>query len=705
MKFKKGYIYFIGILFFIVASSFAFHVKSGFEALKVLDYFKAKNNFYKGLKYQPSASAFGLASIYSRNDNPFYHKDSAFRYIVLADSTFETSKKRKKEKWSKYGWTRNGIDSLRQIISTQFYVAAKNESTVAGYTEFISSHSLALECAQATNTRDSLAFLKVVFENTSEAYDNFIAQYPTSKYIVLAEDNFYYSQYLESTQNDSLEQYFVFLRENPKSPMKSAAEQRIYKIVTAPNTEKAYKEFVSNYSENSFNEQGWKEYFQVYLGDYSKERIKSFIEENPTADQMEDIRREFKLADSLFLPVSIEGKYGYMNRFGEVVIAPNYQFAGHFVNGLAVVGHDEKYGAINKMGKLIIPFDYASVSDFIQGRAIVEVDEKLGIIDRNNKIILPFEYEDLGDLSSELIYFSKGLRYGYADIYGVTKIAENFDEAYSFSNGRAMVEIFDYQAMIDVKGNYIFQPVFEGLSQLTDSLYSFEKDELKGMLSISGKVISEAKYDNIGLFRDGLAFVINEDTLQYINNKGEIVISRGFETYPNFELKGEFKNGSAVVSKKEKYGRINTKGEVIIPIDYDNLGVGRNYIPYKKKDAWGLINASNKMLIPAKYESIDMIEDRFVVAGLNDSIGLLDLNGNNLLPFTFHAIEGLIGDYIIVEKDGHRGLYKKNKQILEIIYNQIRLFKDDLVTLVQDDQIIYYDLRDERIVELKNDHE
>ena len=81
------------------------------------------------------------------------------------------------------------------------------------------------------------------------------------------------------------------------------------------------------------------------------------------------------------------------------------------------------------------------------------------------------------------------------------------------------------------------------------------------------------------------------------------------------------------------------------------------------------------------------------------------MNGNNLLPFTFHAIEGLIGDYIIVEKDGHRGLYKKNKQILEIIYNQIRLFKDDLVTLVQDDQIIYYDLRDERIVELKNDHE
>ena len=704
MKYKKRFIYIYGILFIVFVSSFSFRIKKGFEALSVHDYFNAKNTFYKGLKYDPSTAAFGLATIYARNDNPFYHKDSAYRYIILADSTFDVSKDKKKTKWSKYGWSRTGIDSLRQLISTQFFEVAKKENSVSSYTDFISDHPWSVECGSATNTRDSLAFLKVVFENTSGAYDAFIAQYPTSKYVVLAEDNFYHAQFLEATHNDDLEQYVSFLKKNPNSPMKPNAEQRVFEIVTAPNTEEAFKEFVLNYSDNSFLEQGWKEYFQVYLGNYSIERIQTFLEEN-NAPNLIDIEREYQLADSLFLPISINGKYGYMNRMGDIVIPPNFQFAGHFINGLAIVGNDDEYGAINKAGKLIIPFSYSSLTDFIQGRAIAEVEGKLGIIDRNNRVIFPFEFEDLGDLSSELIYFSKGFRYGYADIYGKTKIVENFDEAYSFSNGRAMVEIGNYQAMIDVNGNYIFQPTFEGLAQISDSLYSFEKDEKKGIISISGKIISEAKYDDIGLFNDDLAFVINNDTLQYINRKGDVVISRGFKTYPNFELKGEFKNGAAVVSKKEKYGRINTKGEVIIPIEYDNLGIGKNFIPYNKKDAWGLINGANKMLIPAKYESIDVIDERFVVAGLNDSIGLLDLSGNNLLPFAFHAIEGLIGDYVIVEKDGHRGLYKKNKQILEINYDQIRLFKDDFVTLVQDDQIIYYDLRDERIVEIKNNHE
>lgn len=705
MKLKKGYYFLLGTCLIMLFSAFSFRIKSGFEALEMHDYFKAKKLFYKGIKYDPSVAAFGLATIYSRNDNPFFNLDSAYRYIVLSDSTFNSAKDRKKEKWQKYGWTRAGIDSLRQDISSQFFAIVKSANTIESYTDFISNHPWSTECQPATNTRDSLVFLNVVFENTSEAYDAFIATYPTSKYIPLAQDNFYYSQYLEATHKDDLEQYITFLKENPNSPMKASAEQRIFEIVTAPNTEEAYEKFVSNFKDNSFINQAWKEYFQVFMGNYSKDRIQSFLDINKEAPNFDEILLEFQLADSLLLPVSIDGNYGYMNRFGEVVIGPKYQFASHFVNGLAIVGNNDMYGAINKTGKLIIPFKYESITDFNQGRAVAEMDGKLGMIDRNDKTILSFEYEDLGDLSSELIYFSKGNRYGYADIHGVTQIPEQFDEAYSFVTGRAMVEMGEFEAMIDTHGNFIFQPTFTGLTQLSDSLYAFEKNDMKGIISISGTIISQAKYDEIGLFSEKLAFVINEDTLQYINNKGEVVISRGFKTYPNFELKGEFRNGTAVVSKKDKYGKIDVKGDVVIPIDYENLGIGTNYIPYKKKDAWGLINASNKNLIPAKYESVDVISDRFVAAGLNDSIGLLDLSGNILLPFTFHGIEGLIGDYIIVEKDGHRGLYKKDKQILEIIYDQIRLFKDDFVTLVQDDQIIYYDLRDERIVQLKSKDE
>ena len=178
MKVKKVFIYVYATLLVVIVSSFSFRIKSGFEALYEYNYFKAKKSFTKGLKYNPAVAAFGLATIYSRDDNPFFHRDSAYRYIVLADTLFDKVKDRKKEKWERFGWTRKGIDSLRQIISTQFYEVAKNEHTVEAYTEFIAAHPWSMECASATNTRDSIAFLNVVKENTSRAYDEYTSKIP-----------------------------------------------------------------------------------------------------------------------------------------------------------------------------------------------------------------------------------------------------------------------------------------------------------------------------------------------------------------------------------------------------------------------------------------------------------------------------------------------------------------------------------------------
>ena len=79
--------------------SHASRIKSGFEAIKVQDYFKAMKMLKKGLKYNPSPSSYGLAIVYSRNDNPFFDKDSAYFYILLADSSWSLAKDKKKEKW------------------------------------------------------------------------------------------------------------------------------------------------------------------------------------------------------------------------------------------------------------------------------------------------------------------------------------------------------------------------------------------------------------------------------------------------------------------------------------------------------------------------------------------------------------------------------------------------------------------------------
>lgn len=81
------------------------------------------------------------------------------------------------------------------------------------------------------------------------------------------------------------------------------------------------------------------------------------------------------------------GKYGFLNANGEIVIPAIYDFATFFVDGIACVSiHDKygkyKYGGINTDGVLVIPCQYDQSFFFENGIALVKKDDQVGLIDK-----------------------------------------------------------------------------------------------------------------------------------------------------------------------------------------------------------------------------------------------------------------------------------------------------------------------------------
>ena len=74
-------------ILFIISLQFLFggQLEKGFDALKVFDYFKAKEIFSKSIKNHPAGASYGLSEIFYRSDNPFHNIDSAYKYVLLAD--------------------------------------------------------------------------------------------------------------------------------------------------------------------------------------------------------------------------------------------------------------------------------------------------------------------------------------------------------------------------------------------------------------------------------------------------------------------------------------------------------------------------------------------------------------------------------------------------------------------------------------------
>ncbi|MCL2057279.1 MAG: WG repeat-containing protein [Oscillospiraceae bacterium] len=110
---------------------------------------------------------------------------------------------------------------------------------------------------------------------------------------------------------------------------------------------------------------------------------------------------------------------------------------------------DGKYGYIDRTGNVAIPFIYDEADEFADGRAMVGLDGKCGMIDTDGKLIVPFEYSDINydtdENSGGLMFgykgFGKGKKMFLLDKNGKTLLSIIPDRQNTFSEGMAWVSL------------------------------------------------------------------------------------------------------------------------------------------------------------------------------------------------------------------------------------------------------------------------
>ncbi|WP_131450711.1 WG repeat-containing protein [Flavobacterium subsaxonicum] len=131
--------------------------------------------------------------------------------------------------------------------------------------------------------------------------------------------------------------------------------------------------------------------------------------------------------------VRINDKWGFINKTGKEVIAPQFYFAENFCEGMAIVkNHDNLNGAINKQGALIINYKFSYLSAFKNGFAVFGND-KHGLINKLGKVVLPQEYSSIGDVNDNklIVRIKEGNYYkeGVFTIGGTVDWNNNMDTA------------------------------------------------------------------------------------------------------------------------------------------------------------------------------------------------------------------------------------------------------------------------------------
>jgi len=239
------------------------------------------------------------------------------------------------------------------------------------------------------------------------------------------------------------------------------------------------------------------------------------------------------------------GKYGFIDQTGKEVIPIQYDTAGDFSEGLAMVGvkngrgtstyigfeYDFDCGFIDKTGKEVIPLQYSSAESFSEGLAAVQGENgKWGYIDQTGKVVIPFKYGGAEPFSEGLAAVKdENGKWGFIDKTGKEVVPCIYFYVKDFSEGLAAVK---------------------------------DENDIYGFIDQTGKVVIPFKYGSTEPFSEGLAAVAHELRDSYIDKTGK-------EAMPApYNILGSFSEGFAAVNYGGKYGYIDKTGKEVVPCQY-----------------------------------------------------------------------------------------------------------------------------------------
>lgn len=214
-----------------------------------------------------------------------------------------------------------------------------------------------------------------------------------------------------------------------------------------------------------------------------------------------------KFIDGLAM-VSLRNKWGYINKSGKEIVPIKYDGADIFMDGLARVKQEikstsalgknpsaaavkraYKYGFVNKQGHEIIPLQYDEASVFYGEYATVVQQDKWGIIDTLNHIIIPIKYDNILFSGGGFVIVLLDKKYGYVDIKtGAEVIPPKYDWVYDFYDEPiACVKLANKYGFIDKTGKEVIPLQYDDATTFSNGKAWVKKDGREYYIDQTGK--------------------------------------------------------------------------------------------------------------------------------------------------------------------------------------------------------------------------
>lgn len=353
----------------------------------------------------------------------------------------------------------------------------------------------------------------------------------------------------------------------------------------------------------------------------------------------------------------IDNKTYFINKWGEVAFQNIYDLVGEYKENLCIVGLKNTVGIINEYGNNIVDFKYEKIIDTAnlykstldkEDTFLVKEKGKWGILDRGCKMIYPCHYEKM-ELNNNILFVSYNGKYGVLDRLG--------------------------KVLVPVK--------YDSIINIEDFLWG-TLNGIKEVFTLRGESFLPDVYDEIIYEKFLRCFKVSKkDKWGLLDNKGTIICPITYDCIEHFE----YFESPLLVTLNEKKGLLDNSGKRIIDFLYDDIKLGGTAGTYREyivaiDGKYGLLNYKCDIIVDIAYDSIECVSNHSYLVTNNKMKGIFETAGDlgenyissyiEILPIIYENIEaGIDQNWIITYQNKKGVIYRTNMQVIDSVYDDI----------------------------------
>ena len=392
------------------------------------------------------------------------------------------------------------------------------------------------------------------------------------------------------------------------------------------------------------------------------------------------------------------------------IMPPVFDNAGQFSGGLAVVSLDGKWGAVNTYGEVVLPIIFETLAsrnaiyyvngqwyyigfgdvDLPSGFFSARLDGKWGVIDTEGRVIIPFEFD------------RTFINFEYEVV--TVRVRESMNVyhtgLFDLATGRELVPIGTYSRISFIRGGFAHVTCYEGLYRregvinintghevvpltyggvvhLSEGFSAVTRTFGWGIINTYGEGITPFIYNNVMSFSDDIVLVRRWGLWGAIDFEGNYILTPKYNAINRVHMSPDMPEGLALVFIGDPlewdglWGILDVNSnEIIVPVQHRDLWIIGENLALATADYW----RTRVLGEPTSYTLIDITDGREIATGTFDfSDGMLQRFHGNFAIFTVGEAGAGYWRHGLIDRAG--------KEILPPIYYSIRHLSDDLLII------------------------